>query len=421
MDNNKTADNNNNREEYWPRAIILVDMNAFFAAVEQLDYPELRGRPVAVTNGEIGTCIITCSYEARRFGVHTGMRLPKAKELCPDLIQRPSRFIRYGQISSDIMHALQSITPDIEIFSVDEAFLDITHCQKLHGHPIKIAHQVKQVIFEVSGGLQCSIGLSGDKTTAKYAASVEKPDGFTVIHPDESAERLQYVPVEKLCGIGKGIKRYLAERNVFVCGDMKSLPISQLAKRFGNIGRRMWYMCQGLDPEPVHVTVPPPKSLGHGKVMPPKTCDKNIILTYLLHMSEKVASRLRCNELIAQKFFIGLRQQEWGWLANKYTLAQPTQDSKVIYALAKRLLQQQWSGQPVKQVQVTALDPRQQYAQLDFFLGDDAKRQCLNQIMDEINLRYGELTLSPARLILRSTMPNVIAPAWKPSGHRRSC
>lgn len=415
------GDKNNNNEQYWPRAIILVDMNAFFASVEQLDFPELRGRPVAVTNGEIGTCIITCSYEARRLGIHTGMRLHKARQLCPELIQRPSRFARYGQISSDIMQALQSITPDIEIFSVDEAFLDVTHCQQLHGHPIAIAEKVKQVVYDISGGLQCSIGLSGDKTTAKYAAGLKKPDGFTVIHPDEAGQRLQNVPVDKLCGIAKGVKRYLADHNVHVCGDMKSLPISQLAKRFGNIGRRMWFMCQGLDPAPVQVTVPPPKSLGHGKVMPPKTKDKEVILTYLLHMSEKVASRLRCNQLIAQTFFIGVRQYDWGWLAHKYTLAQPTQDSRPIYALAQNLLRQQWQGQPVMQVQVTALDPRQTYAQLDFFLGDDKPRQCVNQIMDEINLRYGELTLSPARLILRSSMPNVIAPGWRPTGHRRSC
>lgn len=415
------GDNNNNNSEPWSRAILLVDMNAFFASVEQLDFPELRGRPVAVTNGKVGTCIITCSYEARRFGIHTGMRLPKALALCPDLIQRSSRFARYGEVSSDIMQALQGITPDIEIFSVDEAFLDVTHCQQLHGHPIAIAKKVKQLVYDASGGLQCSIGLSGDKTTAKYAAGVQKPDGFVVIHPDEAGQRLHDVPVDKLCGIAKGIKGYLADHNVHVCGEMKALPISLLAKRFGNIGRRMWYMCQGLDPVPVHVTVPPPKSLGHGKVMPPNTKDKDVILTYLLHMSEKVASRLRCNDLIAQQFFIGLRQQECGWLSHKYTLAQPTQDSRPIYALAKLLVQQQWQRQAVVQVQVTALDPRQKYAQLDLFLGEDELRQCLNQTMDEINVRYGELTLSPARLILRSSMPNVIAPAWKPTGHRRSC
>lgn len=411
----------NNNKSYWSRAIILVDMNAFFASVEQLDYPELRGRPVAITNGKQGTCIITCSYEARAYGIKTGMRLKQASQLCPELIQRPTRFQRYTELSSAIMQALQALTPDIEIFSVDEAFLDITHCQQLHGHPIDIAKQVKQMIYDISGGLQCSVGLSGDKTTAKYAASIDKPDGFTIIHPDDAATRLSKVPVDKLCGIGKGIKRYLADHNVYVCGDMARLPISLIAKRFGNIGRRMWYMCQGLDPEPVHVTVPPPKSLGHGKVMPPNTRDEKVILTYLLHMTEKVASRLRCNQLIAQTFFIGLRRQNWGWLGNKFKLVEPTQDSKVIYQLGKRLLAEKWQGEGVMQIQVTALDPRQQQQQLDFFVDDSLQRQQLNQIMDEINLRYGELTLSPARLILRSSMPNVIAPAWKPSGHRRSC
>ena len=123
----------------WERAIILVDMNAFFASIEQLDRPEWRGRPLAVTNGLTGTCIITCSYEARAYGIKTGMRLKEGRKLCPDLIQCPARPQRYATVSSNIMQALQDITPDIEVFSVDEAFLDVTHCQRLLGPPERIA------------------------------------------------------------------------------------------------------------------------------------------------------------------------------------------------------------------------------------------------------------------------------------------
>ena len=129
---------------YWPRAIILVDMNAFFASVEQLDHPEWRGQPVAITNGLTGTCIITCSYEARAYGIATGMRIRRARELCPDLIQCPAHPERYATVSTNIMEALLDITPDVEVFSVDEAFLDVTHCQKLLGPPALIAQQVKQ-------------------------------------------------------------------------------------------------------------------------------------------------------------------------------------------------------------------------------------------------------------------------------------
>ncbi|VAX10157.1 DNA polymerase IV, partial [hydrothermal vent metagenome] len=236
--------------DIWPRAIILLDMNAFFASVEQRDRPEWRGRPVAITNGQQGTCIITCSYEARAYGVKTGMRLKQGRQLCPGLIQCPADPQRYAATSTAIMEVLSEITPDLEVFSVDEAFLDVTHCQQLLGSPEQIARLAKRKVFKVSG-LLCSAGLSGDKTTAKYAAKLHKPNGLTIIPPWEAEQCLKNVPVTELCGIAEGIGGFLAQHGVHVCGDMKQLPISVLARRFGNLGRRIWYMAQGRDPEPL--------------------------------------------------------------------------------------------------------------------------------------------------------------------------
>ena len=404
---------------HWPRAIILVDMNAFFASVEQRDCPELRGRPVAVTNGEQGSCVITCSYEARAYGVKTGMRLREAKQICPGLIRRPARPERYAKISAQIMHVLTEITPDVEVFSVDEAFLDVTHCQSLWGDPVCMAKMVKQKVLEVSGIL-CSVGLSGDKTTAKYAAKLQKPNGFTVIAPWEAAERLSQVPVTELCGIAKGVGNFLARYGVYLCGDMHKLPISILAKRFGNIGRRIWYMCQGEDPDPVHMSIPAAKSMGHGKVLPPKMRDERVVKIYLQHMSERLASRLRCNKLQAQCFSVGLRSAQLGWLGDKYKHMAPTDDGAVIYDLCLDMLNECWHGEVVMQVQVTALDPRPAKQQQDMFATIDEQRIKLNQVMDYINQRFGHFTLSPAALLERSKMPNVIAPAWKPTGHRQT-
>ena len=135
----------------WPRVILLADMNAFFASVEQVDHPEWRAKPVALTNGDIGTCIITSSYEARACGVKTGMHIRQARKLCPDLIQVASRPRRYAEVSTNIMRALARFTPEIEIFSVDEAFLDVTRCRQLWGTPRQIAQRVKQTVFEHSG------------------------------------------------------------------------------------------------------------------------------------------------------------------------------------------------------------------------------------------------------------------------------
>ncbi|HFE31957.1 MAG TPA: DNA polymerase IV [Gammaproteobacteria bacterium] len=403
---------------HWPRAIILLDMNAFFAAIEQRDHPEWRGRPLAITNGVQGTCVITCSYEARALGVKTGMHLRQARQLCPELIQCPARPYRYAAVSTAIMQALTTITPDVEVFSVDEAFLDVTHCQRLHGTPVRMARWAQRRVYETSG-LLCSVGVSGDKTTAKYAAKLDKPNGFTVIPPWEARARLRDVPVTELCGINRGIGRFLAAHGVHTCGDMARLPISVLARRFGNPGRRIWYMAQGADPENVRLSVAAPKSVGHGKVVPPHTRDRQTLLVYLEHMAEKVAARLRRHHLQASHFFIGLRLRA-GWLGDKPRTRFPTDDGAQIMALCRRFLAAMWRGEPVSQVQITALNPQPANTQLDLFQYTDERRNRVNAAQDAVNERYGEFTLAPARLLNRSSMPNVIAPAWKPSGHRKT-
>ncbi|MEN8214318.1 MAG: DNA polymerase IV [Pseudomonadota bacterium] len=405
-------------ETPWPRAIILVDMNAFFASVEQLDHPGWQGRPIAITNGLRGSTIITCSYEARAWGVKTGMRLKEARRLCPELIQAPSQPKRYVDVSIRIMQALEAITPDIEVFSVDEAFLDVTRCQQLLGAPPVIARQVKQTVLRTSGIL-CSVGVSGDKSTAKYAAKLHKPDGLTVIAPWEAEEALRDAPVTALCGINKGIGEYLRQRGVTHCGEMKKLPVSELARRFGNLGRRIWLMAQGKDPEGLITQVAAPKSLGHGKVIPPGTGEHQVLLTYYRHMSEKVGYRLRKYRLRAQTFYIGLRIRE-RWLKETARVAEPTDDGAIIYMQCVAFLNRRWHGEGCYQVQVTALDPRPAQQQQSLFTADNSKREGVNRVMDAINERYGEYTLAPVRLLQRSDMPNVIAPAWKPHGHRQT-
>ena len=405
---------------HWQRAIALLDMNAFFASIEQRDFPSLLGQPVAITNGMRGSCIITCSYEARAFGIHTGMRIKEALQLCPHLLQRPTRPKVYAKVSRNIMHSLVSVCPDIEVFSVDEAFIDVTSCQKLYGSPEQAARELKQAVYRASG-LLCSLGLSGDKTTAKYAAKLNKPDGFTVIPPWQAKAALQHVPVTELCGIAKGIGNFLGQHGVYFCGDMEKLPISVLSRRFGNLGRRIWYMCQGADPDPLHPDIAAPKSIGHGKVMPPNTRDRNTLLTYLQHMCYKVGTRMRRHEMQAKTYWIGLRTGQ-GWLGCKSRLSEFSNDQKQIYQLGCYVLDLHWQGEGIHQIQVTALDPQPSAMQMDMFSvpAENNAQQQLNITMDNINERYGELTLSPARLLNRSQMPNVIAPAWKPDGLRQT-
>ncbi len=402
----------------WPRALIHIDMDAFFAAIEQRDFPALRGKPIAVTNGARGSCIITSSYEARAHGIRTGMRMQEARRQCPTLIQRPSRPQVYAAVSTRIMRAFEAITPDIEVFSVDEAFLDVTYCQRLHGTPARMALMAKRLVWETAG-IHCSVGVSGDKTTAKFASNLHKPDGLTVIPPWESRDRLADAPITALCGIAAGIGGFLAARGVHRCGDMAGLPIGELGQRFGNIGRRIWLMCQGLDPDPVRTTVAAPKSLGHGKVLPPDTRDRGTLITYFSHMSEKVGARLRRHGMRARVFAIGLRTREV-WIEEKFKLTSATDDSKAVFALCRELLARHWRGEGVFQIQITALDPVIGAGQSEIFAECKETRTQLNAVMDRINEKYGEFTLAPSRLLKRTDAPNVISPAWKPDGHRQT-
>lgn len=399
--------------------IALIDMNAFFASLEQLDNPFWRGRPIAVTNGLRGTCCITSSYEARAFGVKTGMHLRKARDLCPGLIQAPARPDRYAEVSTWIMTALQDISPEIEVFSVDEAFLDLTDCQSYYRHnPKHIGHLIKQKVFKASG-LLCSVGISGDKTTAKWAAKQMKPNGLTIVEPWRSAEVLSTIPVTDLCGIKKGIGGYLADRGVYVCGDMRRLPISELSRRFGNLGRRIWYMAQGMDPDDLHKEVAEPKTIGHGKVIPPNTKSREVLNVFFMHMAMKIGRRLRKYGYQAQKFSIGAMTRD-GWLGVDYKTVAPTDDGYLVNQLCADFLLHHWRGEGVYQVHIRAQDPKPKAMQGDLFMKTNPKRDRLNAVIDKINIKYGEFTVCPAPLINRSDMPNVISPAWKPFGHRET-
>ncbi len=402
----------------WPRAILHVDMNAFFASIEQRDFPELRGIPVAVTNGPQGATIITASYEARARGVRTGMHIRDARVLCPGIVKRASRPTEYVKVSTAIMAALDAVTPDIEVFSVDEAFLDVTGVQHIHGTPEQMGRMAKRIVLDASG-LLCSVGVSGDKTTAKFAAKQQKPDGLTVILPWEARERLRDVPVTQLCGINRGIGGFLAERGVKTCGDMQQLPVSVLASRFGNLGRRIWLMAQGQDPSKVETRVAAPKSVGASKVLPPATRDRDILAAYLQHMAETVALRLRRHGLRAVSFGVGLATDA-GWVGSEYRSAFPTDDGHAINAFCTDLLARRWRGEPAYQVAVRALDPKERGNQQDLFGAPPERQQEVNAVMDRINDKYGRWTVMPARMLDKSETPDVISPSWKPSGHRQT-
>ncbi len=410
--------------QHWHRAIMLVDMNAFFASIEQRDNPALRGKPVAVTNGAEGSCVITCSYEARRYGVKTGMRLKEALQRCPDLIRCPSRPERYAAVSKCIMQTLYDyISPEQEIYSVDECFLDITGSQRLLGPPEKIAQRAKQLVWQ-STQLPCSIGVSGDKTTAKFAANRIKPHGITCIPPWKSKDTLAPVPLKEIWGIGPGIARFLAQYGAYTCSDVAKLPMQILSQRLGNPGRRIWLQCQGLDPDKVQTAPQEPQSMGHGKVLPPATHDPATVSRYLRHMADKLSARLRRHNLAAQHYFIGFKT-EYSWLGRVYPLVAPDHSAACLFKVIDLMLKQYWSphvikGSTITKVQLTALDPQPAHCQGDLFLSYSVRQQQGQHAVDQVREKFGNQALRTARLVNHHTSPNVIAPAWRPDGVRQS-
>ena len=403
----------------WKKIILHIDMNAFFASIEQRDNIALQGKPVAVTNGKYGSCIITCSYEARAFGIKTGMRFSDARLLCPQIIRKPSNPKKYAKTSTQIMKILQNISPDVEIFSVDEAFIDITNCKKIYRSPLDVACLIKDRIYS-SVCLPCSIGISENKSMAKFAAKLRKPDGITVLNIKKAKEVLESCLVTELCGVSKGIQKFLNAHNVYKCGDMKKIPISILGNRYGNVGRKIWLMAQGLDYDSLKKDDKQPKSFGHGKVTIPGLKDVHMIKKIFRHMCEKVAKRMRVNNFESNKYIIGFKTWD-GWYVKKFQLAHYTNNGSTIYKLAELIISEVDHSKGINQVQVTASNPKILDVQHDIFGNTlDSKAQKLDNAIDAIHHKFVNVKIGPARLLGEASSPDVISPSWRPNGWKRS-
>ncbi len=298
-------------EKKWETIIAHMDMDAFFASIEQRDNPDLQGKPIGILNSQEGTTIITCSYEARAYGIRTGMHLKKAKQLCPDFLPIVSRPHRYAETSKAIMDALIDITPDIEIFSIDEAFLDLTQCKALYHYPKEVGQIIQKKVYQVSG-VTCSVGVSSNKSNAKFASKLQKPNGLMVIPPWRVKEALAPHPIGKLCGIGPASQAYLKERGIETCGQIERISIEQIEKDLGVNGKRIWLMAHGCNDELIHINHDTPKSMSASKVTPPNTTDYREIDAKLYYCCDKIAERLRQAKLFAERalFYLQYRNTE---------------------------------------------------------------------------------------------------------------
>lgn len=404
------------------RTIIHLDMNAFFASVEQQDNPELKGKPIAVVGAGHRTVITTASYEARAFGVKTGMAIWEGKQVCPNLIIVRGDNRKYTRTSAIITSLLREYTPLVEIFSIDEAFMDVTHSQTLFGPARQIALELKQRIRNKLG-LTCSIGIAPNKLLAKLASDMQKPDGLTIITADETVEIIDKIPVGDLCGVGKKLQKQLALYfNIHTCGELGRMDEKLLTSKYGIIGKRLKEMGQGLDDSPV---VPQEeeeqvKSVGHSMTLPRDIAGQEQIMQRLLQLAEMVGRRARRYNLAGKTVAVQVRLADfYSNFQKQATLAQPVNLSEQIYQAASKLYNSLEINQPVRLLGISLSNLHEQQHQQISLFETDRKKEELTRAMDHINNRFGDFKLTFGSLLdSEEKGSHVISPAWRPEGIR---
>ncbi len=386
------------------RAILHVDLDAFFAAVEQRDHPELRGKPVVVGIGGTNDrgVVSAASYEARAFGVHSALPIRTAKRLCPDCIFVPVRGSVYAAVSREVMAILRRFTPLVEPISIDEAFMDVTASRALFGDGEAIARRVKAAIQDELQ-LTASVGVASTKLVAKIGSDLRKPDGLVVVPPGDEAAFLAPLPISRLWGVGPATAAALRDFGVVTIGDLQVLDRAALARRLGHHGSALVDRAHGLDPAPV-ATPDAAKSIGHEHTFDEDTSDPEVIERTFLAMAEGVSARLRDAGERASTVTVKIRDSSFTTITRQRRLAEPTDLTEPILRAALELARPELRGKRIRLVGVTAsgLGEREQLGLFDG-ITDDRRRRAV-QAADELRHRFGTRTVTRARLI-RTGLP----------------
>lgn len=397
-------------------------MNAFFASVEQQANPALRGKPVAVVGSGHRTVITTSSYEARAKGVKTGMAVWEGKRLCPELIVVVGSNKKYSHTSTEINRIFLDYTPEVEAFSIDESFLDVTRSIRLFGSAERIAYLIKARIRH-NFGITCSIGIAPNKLLAKLASDMQKPDGLTIIEPENVKRILEHLPVKELCGVGRKMERHLLMMGIRTCGELALCDETRLTRKFGVVGKRLKLMGQGIDDSPV---IPfgeeeQVKSVGHSRTLERDIDDPQEIRRFLLQLSEMVGSRARRYNVSGKTISLYVRYADffssWG---RQTTLNSCTNQSDDIYKGALSILNSVKLEQPVRLLGVTLSNLQHEIEQLPLFLEEKRKLEA-TKAMDAVNSRFGDMVVTFGSLVTGKNKSGnqVIPPSWRPEGIRR--
>jgi len=315
--------------------ILHVDMDAFFASVELLERPDLRGRPVIVGAAGPRGVVLSATYEARRYGVHSAMPMTRARRLCPDAVIIPPDHRKYAEVSRGVMELFRSITPLVEPLSTDEAFLDVAGARRRLGGPARIAALLREQVAE-RHGITCSVGVASTKLVAKLASRQCKPDGMLVVPVDRVLEFLHPLPVAALWGVGERTEQALARLGIRTVGDLAQVPVATLRREFGAVGEHLAELAWGRDERRVTPHVPD-RSIGAEETFPYDIVDPDEIRRELLRLSERVAARLRAAGQVARTVSVKLRRADFTTITRSRTLREPTDVGQEIYATAREL------------------------------------------------------------------------------------
>ena len=384
------------------RSIIHLDMDAFYPAVEALDKPELKGKPVIVGGNRERGVVSSASYEARRFGVHSAQPIATAIRLCPDGIFMPVRMSRYKEVSRQVFEIFHCFTPLVEPLSIDEAFLDLTGAERLMGQTREIARKIKQTVFKKTG-LTVSAGVASSKFTAKIASDIDKPDGLIVVPPDRVREFLDPLPVKKMWGVGKITQQALARLNVKTFKDLRQIPLEILEKNFGKHGAAMHLLSMGIDERDVEPEREV-KSIGHEQTFMEDILNPDQARKEMLSLSNRVALRMRREEVRGSTVSLKVKYSDFTQITRAETLPEPTDDSMEIYFTSCRLLKKTAVGKrPVRLLGISLSRLSSPEGEKQLFLFDQdkgyRKRKDLNSALDSICDKFGEKSIRPATLI----------------------
>ena len=382
--------------------ILHVDMDAFYASVEQRDRPELKGQPVIVGGTPQGRGVVSAaSYEARRYGVHSAMPAATAVRLCPHGVFLRPRIGYYARISEQIRAIFDRYTPLVEPLSLDEAFLDVRGSVHLFGPPLEIARQIKSAIREELN-LVASVGVAPNMFLAKIASDLEKPDGLVVVEEGTEQAFLDPLPVGRLWGVGRVAGRAFEQLGIHTIGQLRRMPVDVLVSKFGSAGEHLWNLAHGRDDRSV-VPEHQAKSISHETTFEQNICDREVLRAWLLDLTDQVSRRVRSHGLRGKTVQLKVRFSDFRTITRSQSLPEPTDVTDEIWEAASRMFDQRLPD-PLPPVRllgmgVSSLDQSGEQQTL-LFDGDERQRQSrLDQATDQIRARFGAEAIGRAAAI----------------------